>query len=59
MIGVLLATLIYQQFGFLPVTLLAVLFNLFALLALAELTQKIVLIPRILAWFRRAERGSA
>jgi predicted MFS family arabinose efflux permease len=59
MIGALLATLIYQQFGFLPVTLLAVLFNLFALLALAELTQKIVLIPRILAWFRRAERGSA
>ncbi|MGE5463680.1 MAG: MFS transporter [Syntrophothermus sp.] len=59
MIGALLATFIYQQFGFLPVTLLAVVFNLFALLALAELTQKIVIIPRILAWFRRAEKSNA
>ena len=52
MIGALLATFIYQQFGFLPVSLLAVIFNLFALVALAELTQKIAIIPRILAWFR-------
>jgi predicted MFS family arabinose efflux permease len=52
MIGALLATFIYQRFGFLPVSLLAVIFNLFALLALAELTQKIAIIPRILAWFR-------
>lgn len=59
MIGALLATFIYQQFGFLPVTLLAVVFNLFALLALAELTRKIVIIPRILAWFKRTERSGA
>lgn len=55
MIGALLATFIYQQFGFLPVTLIAVGFNLFALLALGELTQRIVIIPRILALFKRTE----
>jgi len=55
MIGALLATFIYQKFGFLPVTLIAVLFNIFALLALGELTKKVVILPRILAWFRRTE----
>ena len=55
MIGALLATFLYKQFGFVPVTLLAILFNLFALVALAELTQKITIIPRIVAWFRRTE----
>ena len=59
MIGALFATFIYERFGFLPVALMAVLFNLFALVALAELTQKIVIIPRILAWFRRTERSKA
>lgn len=59
MIGALLATFIYQQFGFLPVTLLAVAFNIFALLALAELTQRIRILPRILAWFKRTERSEA
>lgn len=58
-IGALLAAFIYQQFGFLPVTLLAVVFNLLALLALAELTQKIVILPRILAWFRRTGSSEA
>jgi predicted MFS family arabinose efflux permease len=59
MIGALLATFIYQKFGFLPVTLLAILFNLFALLALAELTQRITIIPRIIAWLRRIEESQA
>jgi len=59
MIGALVATFIYQKFGFFPVALTAILFNVFALLALAELTQKIVIIPRILAWFRRTERREA
>ena len=59
MIGALLATIVYRQFGFLPVTMLAVVFNVFALLALAELTQKIVILPRIIAWFRRVERSQA
>jgi len=57
MIGALLATFIYQQFGFVPVTGLAILFNLFALLALAELTQKISIFPHIIAWFTQTERS--
>jgi MFS transporter, DHA1 family, inner membrane transport protein len=59
MIGALLATFIYQRFGFFPVTLTAILFNVFALLALGELTQKLVILPRFLAWFRRSERNEA
>jgi len=51
-IGALLATFVYQHFGFLPVTLIAILFNIFALLALGELTEKVVILPRILAWIR-------
>jgi predicted MFS family arabinose efflux permease len=58
-IGALLATFIYQQFGFMSVTWIAILFNVFALLALGELTQKIVIIPRILAWFGRSERSES
>ena len=50
MIGALVATFIYQRFGFFPVALTAILFNVFALLALGELTQKIVILPRLLAW---------
>jgi predicted MFS family arabinose efflux permease len=59
MIGALVATFVYDRFGFFPVTLVAILFNLFALLALGELTQKIVILPRLLAWFRRTERSEA
>jgi hypothetical protein len=57
MIGALLATFVYQKFGFVPVALLAILFNAFALLALAELTQKVVILPRILTWFGRMKRS--
>lgn len=59
MIGALTATFIYERFGFLPVTLIAILFNVFALLALGELTQKVVILPRILAWFGRTEKSEA
>jgi len=59
MVGALLATFIYQRFGFLPITLLAILFNIFALIALAELTQRIVILPHLLNWFRRSESGEA
>jgi predicted MFS family arabinose efflux permease len=55
-IGALLATFIYQQFGFLPVTLIAILFNVFALLALGELTQKVVILSRIFPRLGRTER---
>ncbi len=59
MIGALSATFIYERFGFLPVALIAVVFNGFALLALGELTKKIVILPRLLAWFGRVERSEA
>lgn len=58
-IGALVATFIYQSFGFFPVALTAILFNVFALLALGELTQKLVILPRLLAWFRRTEGSEA
>ena len=57
MIGALAATFIYQNFGFFPIALTAVVFNIFALLALAELTGNLVILPRILAWLRRPERS--
>jgi hypothetical protein len=56
-IGALLATFMYQQFGFLPVALTVILFNVFALLALGELTEKIIILPRVLAWLRTARGG--
>jgi predicted MFS family arabinose efflux permease len=59
LIGSLLATVIYQRFGFLPITLLAVMFNIFALIALGELTQRIVILPRILNWLRGIRVGEA
>jgi predicted MFS family arabinose efflux permease len=58
-IGALLATFIYQQFGFLQVTLVAIIFNLFALLALGELTQRIIILPRVLALFKRTKGSEA
>ncbi len=49
-IGGFLATFIFQSFGFPFVAGLALLLNGFALLALAELQKKIVIMPRILEW---------
>lgn len=59
MIGALVATFIYQQFGFLPVTLIAVLFNVFALIGLGELTQKMPILTRFRSWFRGTKRSEA
>ncbi|HSG45155.1 MAG TPA: hypothetical protein VLA72_18570, partial [Anaerolineales bacterium] len=56
-LGALLATFVYQHLGFFPVALIAILFNVFALLALGELTERVVILPRILAWICRI-RGS-
>jgi predicted MFS family arabinose efflux permease len=56
-IGALLAAFVYQTFGFVPVTLIAILFNILALLALGELTGRLVILPRLLALFRRTERS--
>jgi len=58
-IGALLATFIYQRFGFFPVALVAVLFNGFALLALGELTGRVVIISRFLALFQSVEGKEA
>ena len=52
-LGALLSTFIYQRFGFLSVTLVAVIFNIFAALALAEMQKKIVILTHIVAWFAR------
>jgi predicted MFS family arabinose efflux permease len=52
MVGALLAAFIYQQFGFFPVALTAILFNVLALLALGELTGRLTILPRLLGWFR-------
>ena len=58
-IGALLSTFIYQRFGFIPIVIVSIVFSMFALLALGELTQKVVILPRILALFRRAESSEA
>ena len=59
MIGALLATFVYHRFGFFPAAVIAAVFNIFALLALGELTQKLVILPRILAWFQPAKKSEA
>jgi predicted MFS family arabinose efflux permease len=52
--GALLSTFIYARIGFGAVTVMAVLFNVLALLGLAEMQHKLNLMPRLLAWLRRA-----
>jgi len=51
-LGALISAFIYQGFGFVVVMAVASLFNLFALLALAEMREKIVILPRLLAWLK-------
>jgi predicted MFS family arabinose efflux permease len=58
-IGALVATFIYQRFGFLPVTFIAIVFNVFALLALGELTQKLPVVTRMRSWLGRTKRSEA
>jgi predicted MFS family arabinose efflux permease len=52
-IGALLSTFIYQRFGFLPIVFVSIFFSILALLALAELTRKVIILPRVLALARR------
>jgi len=56
-LGAFLATLIYQPFGFLPIVLASIFFNMLALLALGELTRRVVILPRILAWLQRTKNA--
>ncbi len=53
-IGGFLATFIFHTLGFPFVAGLALLLNMFALLALAELQKKIVIMPHIFEWVRNA-----
>lgn len=52
-LGALLSTLIYRRLGFLAVTTVAIMFNIFAMLALAEMQRKIVILPRLLGWWKQ------
>jgi predicted MFS family arabinose efflux permease len=54
-LGALLSTFLYQRFGFIPIVIVSIVFSVFALLALGELTQRVVILPRILAFFRRLQ----
>jgi predicted MFS family arabinose efflux permease len=56
-LGALLSTFMYARLGFPVLTLIAALFNIFALLALAEMQRKIVILPRLVAWFKAASQG--
>ncbi len=53
-LGALLSTFIYVHLGFPVVTWVAVLFDLFGLLALAEMQKRVSILPRLIRWFRRA-----
>jgi predicted MFS family arabinose efflux permease len=54
--GAAIATLLYARLGFGAITLVAIVFNVFALVALAEMQGKIRLLPRLAAWFRRGSK---
>lgn len=51
--GALISTLVYAWFGFGAVTLAAAMFNVLAMLALAEMQRKIAIVPRFLRWVSR------
>lgn len=54
--GALLSTFVYARLGFGAVAMMAVLFNVLALLALAEMQKKLSLLPALVAWMRGARR---
>ncbi len=51
-IGALISTFVYARFGFAAVTVMAAVFNVLAMLALAEMEQKIRLAPKVVKWVR-------
>ncbi len=55
-LGALLSTFIYARLGFMAVTVVAVIFDILAILALAEMQQKISVLPRLLGWIQRQRR---
>jgi len=56
-LGALISTFIFERSGFLAVTLVATFFNICAVLALAEMQKKIVILPRLLALFKQTLRA--
>jgi predicted MFS family arabinose efflux permease len=52
-LGALISTFVYAHLGFPMVTVTAALFNIFALVSLAEMESKIALLPRLIALIRR------
>jgi DHA1 family inner membrane transport protein len=56
-LGALLSTFVYARSGFQAVTAIAILFDVFALLSLAEMQQQISILPRLAAWLRRTFRA--
>lgn len=56
-LGAALSTWVYVRFGFFPIVIVSILFTCFGMLALGELTQKIVILPRIIGLFRCAQRS--
>lgn len=55
--GAILATLVYARLGFGTVTVMALVFDVFALLALAQMQRKLTLLPRFPTWLGRGQRG--
>jgi MFS transporter, DHA1 family, inner membrane transport protein len=51
-LGSLLSTFVYARLGFAAVTWMSVLFNVFALVGLAEMQQRTNILPRLLAWLK-------
>ncbi len=56
-LGAFLSTFIYVRLGFPLLTLIAALFNIFALLALVTMQQKVAMLPRLIAWFKGVSQG--
>ncbi len=55
-IGDVISTFIYPRLGFGAVTVVSAVFNLLAIVALAEMQQKIRFAPRVAAWFAARSR---
>ena len=56
-LGALISTFIYTRMGFPAVTLVAVVFNVLAIVALAEMQQKIAIVPRLVEWVKGLTQG--
>lgn len=58
-LGALISTFLYVRLGFVAVIAATVVFNVFALLALAEMQKKISVLPRIVRWATKVRAEAA